>query len=115
MGFLLTAACGCHTGKIRKNNEDNFFFDGKCLEETNQGMEDTMCITAAPVKGCTMAIFDGMGGERFGEVASFAAAHGLQQELAGLKEDYPFGGKAFQALAGKLNDAVMEKKKLKKT
>ena len=29
MAYILDAACGCNTGKVRKNNEDNFFFDGR--------------------------------------------------------------------------------------
>ena len=39
MRFLIEAACGCHTGKIRKNNEDNLYFDGKCLERENHGLK----------------------------------------------------------------------------
>ena len=30
MRFLVDAACGCNIGKVRRNNEDNFFFDDKC-------------------------------------------------------------------------------------
>ena len=29
MAYKLDAACLCNTGRVRKNNEDNFYFDGK--------------------------------------------------------------------------------------
>ena len=38
MKYTIEAACGCHSGKIRKNNEDNFWFDGKYLELNNHGL-----------------------------------------------------------------------------
>ena len=39
MIFKIESACGCNKGKIRKNNEDNFYFDGKCLEVENEGFK----------------------------------------------------------------------------
>ena len=39
MPYILEAACLCNTGKVRKNNEDNFFFDGRCLPAENDGLK----------------------------------------------------------------------------
>ena len=38
MGIVIKAACGCNVGKIRKNNEDNFYFCGKILPKNNSGL-----------------------------------------------------------------------------
>lgn len=34
----ISAACSSHTGKRRKNNEDNFFFGGQYMSCRNQGL-----------------------------------------------------------------------------
>lgn len=78
MRFIIQAACGCNTGKIRKNNEDNFFFDGKCLERENDGLKHPVSIEQILKSGLCVAVFDGMGGENYGEYASFAAARQMQ-------------------------------------
>ena len=74
MGFAIDAACGCHIGKIRRNNEDNFYFDGKHLEANNSGLTCPLHIRKGLTWEWSAAIFDGMGGENFGELASYAAA-----------------------------------------
>lgn len=78
MRITMQAACGCHTGKVRKNNEDNFFFNGKCLERDNNGLRHPTYVEYGVRSGVCFAVFDGMGGENFGEFASFAAARQLQ-------------------------------------
>lgn len=79
MRYLIQAACGCQIGKIRKNNEDNFFFDGKCLERDNAGLTHPACLEEPLKSGFSVAVFDGMGGEHYGEYASYAAARQMQQ------------------------------------
>jgi protein phosphatase len=79
MRYLIQAACGCQIGKIRKNNEDNFFFDGKCLERDNTGLSHPACLEETLKNGFSVAVFDGMGGENYGEFASYAAARQMQQ------------------------------------
>ena len=80
MRYTIQAACGCDIGRVRRNNEDNFFFHGQYLEADNDGIKDTICIDNTLKHGTCYAIFDGMGGENFGEVASHAAAfHMLSQ------------------------------------
>lgn len=77
MSFTIHAACHCHTGYVRKNNEDNFFFDDLSLQERNAGLSAPLTLTAATDNRQILAVFDGMGGEANGETASFVAAKAL--------------------------------------
>lgn len=107
MGFTLDAACYCSIGKVRKNNEDNFFFDGRCLEEVNKGLRHPVSMRNPLRREVFLAVFDGMGGENFGESASYAAANGAQTRLRRLL-DYCIPERYFlQELSQKLNEAVV--------
>lgn len=111
MGFSIEAACCCHTGKVRKNNEDNFYFDGKCLEVENNGLRNPAYIDASVKRGLCYAVFDGMGGENFGEIASFAAARQMQQTERTLG-DYLIPEKKYLIrLSLQLNEAVLQAKR----
>ena len=111
MGFRYEAACGCNMGKIRKNNEDNFLFDGKCLEQENTGLHNIIVIDGRLKNGTCVAIFDGMGGENFGEAASFAAARSMQNTARRLEDYFVQERKYLKRLAFSLNDAVLDKMK----
>lgn len=78
MKFKIEAACGCNIGKIRTNNEDNFVFNGNFLESVNDGLKDSVHFEAAFKRDLFFAVFDGMGGENFGEIASYTAAKEMQ-------------------------------------
>lgn len=108
MATILTAACACNTGKIRKNNEDNFFFDGRFLDVENDGLPQVLSFRREIGKGICLAVFDGMGGENYGEFASFEAARNMCREL---EKDASAAGdpKSFEALAQLLNRAVCKK------
>ena len=74
-----SAACGSNIGKKRKNNEDNFYFDGTYMNSENTGTpqiltKEETALQAAMTNGSFYAVFDGMGGGEYGEVASFTAA-----------------------------------------
>lgn len=107
MKFTIQAACGCHTGKIRKNNEDNFFFDGKCLEETNNGLKHPAFLEDTLKNGFSVAVFDGMGGENFGELASYTAARQMQATERRLRDFLIPEKKYLEQLTRQLNDAVV--------
>lgn len=77
MSFTIHAACHCHTGYVRRNNEDNFFFDDLSLQERNAGLSGPLTLTSATDARQILAVFDGMGGEANGETASFVAAKAL--------------------------------------
>lgn len=66
--------CFCHQGRVRAQNQDNFLCGGQILPDGVSGLTD-------PVAGCSelkspvlFGVFDGMGGEQKGEVASRIAA-----------------------------------------
>lgn len=84
--FKIKVACGCEIGKIRENNEDNFYFDGAILEMDNSGLKKVLSCEKTLCEPVCFGVFDGMGGEAFGEEASFLAAETL---LAFAKD---FGG-----------------------
>ena len=60
MGYRIQASCLCSIGAKRRNNEDNFYFDGKTLEEENEGLRSPVSIDAELTNGLCMAVFDGI-------------------------------------------------------
>ena len=71
----ISAAAASNVGKVRDNNEDNFFLNGQTLSANSAG---TVC-TAAESAGGLYAVCDGMGGEEHGETASAIAVDTLNQ------------------------------------
>ncbi len=109
MPYVLDAACLCNTGKVRKNNEDNFFFDGRCLEEDNNGLKHPVTMTKTLRRELCLAVFDGMGGENFGESASFAAADCMQHTTRKLKDYFIPERKFLNGMCMRINEAVVAK------
>lgn len=109
MGLVIEAACGCHTGKVRKNNEDNVFFGGKCLEEVHDSLEKPLSICIPAKSRPCFAVFDGMGGENFGEIASYTAAHRMQRAGKTLISDWMPPEKYLNKLTIRLNNAVVRR------
>lgn len=76
MGERLTVrACALtNVGRERENNEDSFYFDGTVsrLNAREQFVKDKNSDAAQ-----IYAVFDGVGGEAYGEIASNTAAHSL--------------------------------------
>ena len=71
---IIEYACVCSVGRRRRNNEDNFYCDGQIREDVNS-LDDVLL--SGEVSADTnelFAVFDGMGGEACGEVASYTAA-----------------------------------------
>lgn len=66
--YKLQTCMTSDVGRIREKNEDNFIFHGMYNEKVEKHMEYTekICLTEPMLYG----IFDGMGGEAYGEVAS---------------------------------------------
>lgn len=77
MKYKIRYSVACHQGKVREINQDNFSANGKSLDIENTGLDspifEEVSIREAPI----FAVFDGMGGEQKGEVASFTAAKTL--------------------------------------
>lgn len=72
----IVSAAQSNMGNIRKNNEDNLYYNGFYLDETNRDMpflKECNCSDKLQI----YAVCDGMGGEEFGEVSSFFAVSTL--------------------------------------
>lgn len=109
MGYILQAACFSHIGRRRGNNEDNFFFNGICLEEEHKSTHDPLLLERVLQEDICFGVFDGMGGESYGEQASFAAASEMQNQLGKPKRFYQAGGKYLNNLTQALNSAVFRR------
>lgn len=107
MGHKIQAACLCNVGLRRRNNEDNFFFNGNLLDEENNGLSQPLCMTVSETDGLSMAVFDGMGGENFGETAAYAAARAMAEMKPDRQKFWVSTKKQLLRLVNCLNDAVV--------
>ncbi|MBR1990188.1 MAG: hypothetical protein IJ987_06895 [Firmicutes bacterium] len=107
---MIDAACGSHVGKIRENNEDNFYFSGGYLEADNLGTSRVVGFQRMIKSGTCMAIFDGMGGGDNGEVASYEAAASVE-ELLKTADSYDSVHGFLESLCLIMNQKVFDKQR----
>lgn len=74
MSYQIEYAYTCHMGKVRTNNEDNFWCCGESLAAENQGTNEVRSGRVRQESMPLLAVFDGMGGESYGEIAAYLAA-----------------------------------------
>ena len=86
MDYQIEYAYTCHIGKIRNNNEDNFWCCGDSLEAQNQGMSHIRSGYMKQSEYPLLAVFDGMGGESCGEMAAFLAAEACGEHFKTAKD-----------------------------
>lgn len=86
MAYQIEYAYTCHIGKIRNNNEDNFWCCGDSLEAQNQGMSHIRSGYKKQSEYPLLAVFDGMGGESCGEMAAFLAAEACGEHFKTAKD-----------------------------
>ena len=70
-------------GRVRTNNEDNFFCNGIFM--TSAERDKPFFMNGMTNTPCVFAVFDGMGGEDCGELASLTAAETLAERFMGTK------------------------------
>ena len=70
--LYLKVSFATDVGKRRANNEDNFYIDGKYRH--NYGKNECDSYIELTTETHLYSVFDGMGGEAFGETASALAA-----------------------------------------
>ena len=86
--YCFEAACGCHTGRVRTTNEDNFYFAGEVLSAQNSGTPEILTVRQSLEKSVCFGVFDGMGGEAYGEIASAIAAETLNEYCQEMMEGH---------------------------
>ena len=74
MSYRIFYWCVSHIGKIRKENQDNLLCDNHFLEASKSEAQFQLNGNTKPSPRTIFGVFDGMGGEAYGEVASYIAA-----------------------------------------
>ena len=86
--WIVRAAAISDVGNVRERNEDNLYFAGKILEEKHENIEQVWKKVWNLERGpALMAIYDGMGGEEHGEIASYLAAKTTQEETKDRRDE----------------------------
>ncbi len=107
--YQIEAACCCNMGRRRSNNEDNFCFDNRVLPKDNTGLKHAVTVERKLEREQYYGVFDGMGGESYGEEASFLAAS-VAQDSTKVLADFLYPPKKYLTnLVQKMNKAVCEK------
>ena len=108
---IKNCSCGCVKGKVRDNNEDNFYFAGQYLEPDSEGLEasisESIDLMKDDKRGHLFAVFDGMGGGQHGEIASYEAAKCLSEYIQRYEESgVTLDVFMLETLCKKLNERV---------
>ena len=74
MGYRVDYSCVSHIGNVRSINQDNFFCDGKYFCMDNAALAFPLNGSLSCYQPFMIGVFDGMGGEERGEIASLIAA-----------------------------------------
>ncbi len=105
MSIIIDAAVCSNMGKVRKNNEDNFYFNGLYMDESQRNSGGLFNLAAgAPIQ--IYAVCDGMGGEEGGEDASITAVRSLMEYAK--SEHRVNGSQQIKDLLQKISDTIEE-------
>ena len=74
MHYKIRYSCLSHIGNIRSVNQDNYICDGCYMDTGDTPIEFPLCGTKISKENSLFGIFDGMGGEECGEIASYIAS-----------------------------------------
>lgn len=83
MNYKIHYSCLSHIGNIRRTNQDNFICDGRYMESGEALAALPVCGIRTSAETPVFGIFDGMGGEECGEVASYIAAKAASEVKIG--------------------------------
>jgi protein phosphatase len=83
MRCFIDAAVLCDKGKLRSKNQDNFWFAETYLEHENTGLPEPLKERFKNADFPVFAVFDGMGGEKYGEIAAWLAAKTFNEHYTG--------------------------------
>lgn len=91
------------TGPVRDGNEDAFFVNGICPKQLNRACFEVDTWDKSNIQ--LYAVFDGMGGENAGELASSEAARLLRERFNAIKKE---AGNSLDAGVAAVNEYVRE-------
>ncbi len=74
MNYKILYSCVCHIGNVRSKNQDNIICDGTYLEINDKNVKSLLCGVKSSKTASVFGVFDGLGGEACGDVASYIAA-----------------------------------------
>lgn len=74
MHYKIHYSCLSHIGNVRSINQDNFICDGRYMENTETVIKFPLFGTKTSGEPSAFGVFDGMGGEECGEIASYIAS-----------------------------------------
>ena len=107
----LMAACYSAIGSIKQNNEDNFCFNGRCMPLDNVGMRHPVAEKVTLQQHSFYAVYDGIGGEAYGENAAYVAAQAAKEEMEKASTFIISEMKLVEQLCEAMNVAVVEEQK----
>ena len=109
MAYQIDYAYTCHTGKVRVNNEDNFWCCGVRLPVHNQGVDGILAGHTQHWQLPVLAVFDGMGGGEYGEIASYMGAKATEEYLNAEEADDIAGKKGYlEKMCTHVNDRIFK-------
>ena len=73
MRYKINYSCVSHIGNVRCTNQDNFICDGRYMGLDDVGLTFPLCGVKQSNDISIFGVFDGMGGEECGEIASYIA------------------------------------------
>ena len=104
---LVYSACS-HIGKVRENNEDNLYVPGRVIPY--EIADAVFTVTGETHTPCVFAVCDGMGGQEYGEYASYVAASALAELEVAIKTTQSSDiDSLVQAYVTKVNNAICAK------
>ena len=83
MHYQIVYSCISHIGNIRNKNQDNFICNGSYMETEDTDLKFPLNGTVSSKVPSLFGVFDGMGGEECGEVASYIAAKEASSTILG--------------------------------
>lgn len=104
-GMKIQATALSHTGRVRKKNEDNLYFDGSVLPQRHDRTGTPLSCKKALGKAL-FGVFDGMGGYSNGEQASYLAATIAKEKMQKCKDMPP--AQMMVQVCHEANNAVCE-------
>lgn len=83
MKYTICYSCSSHIGKYRSMNQDNFICDGMYMDDNDGTFDFPLTGKASCDRPILLGVFDGLGGEERGEIASLIAAKCASQIVIG--------------------------------